>query len=233
VPIRGPLIGPALRLRIGASMLSAAGAVDTRPVKKRLVRFQREHRRYFAAQRKVIAIERRLRTARERLSRLDAAQDEAVETLARALVADGHRRRNPFAAFGAPSPSRVARLPFADEVDVVHRLVAAVRRGGALGERTSEAARAADDAARAVGQAVIRVNEIEAQVRAARRTRDAVGRAWHSAYAGLKRGARAAADDGAPEIHAILFPAASRARSKRPLGVTAPGNATGVKRIAD
>ena len=123
MPIRGPLIAPGLRLRIGASVLSAARVADTRLVKRRLTRFAREHRRYVAAQRKVSAMELRLRAARARLSQCDAMQDEAVETLARALVGDGHRRRNPFAAFGGPSPSKLSRLPFADEAEAVHHLV--------------------------------------------------------------------------------------------------------------
>jgi hypothetical protein len=50
-----------LRLKIGASILAAAGAVDTRPVKRRLARFEREHHRYIEAQRKVAALEPRLR----------------------------------------------------------------------------------------------------------------------------------------------------------------------------
>jgi len=35
VPIRGPLIAPVLRPRIGASVLSAAREIDTRPVQER------------------------------------------------------------------------------------------------------------------------------------------------------------------------------------------------------
>ena len=214
MPIRGPLIGPALRSRIGASVLSAARGADTRFVKKRLARFAREHRRYVAAQRNVIALERRLRAARARLSRCDEVQDEAVEALARALVGDGHRRRNPFAAFGAPSPSKLARLPFADEAEAVHQLVRAIQRDTRISERTSHAARAVDKAAHAVEQAIIQVKQVEATVSGARRSRDAMGRGWHSAYMALKNGARAAADDGAPELHAILFAAPSRVPSK-------------------
>ena len=127
MPIVGPLIAPGLRLKIGASILSAARAIDTRPVKERLGRFEREHRRYVEAQQKVAAMELKLRAAQARLSQCDADRDEAVEGLACALVGDGHRIRNPFAAFGALSPSKLARLPFADEAEAVHRLVAAIR----------------------------------------------------------------------------------------------------------
>jgi len=133
-------------------------------------------------------------------------QDEAVETLARALVGDGHRRRNPFAAFGGPSPSKLSRLPFADEAEAVHHLVTAIQRStGMMTQRTSYAARAADKAAEAVEQAIVRVKQVEASVYDARRLRDAVGRGWHSAYTALKRGVRAAGDEGAPELDAMLF----------------------------
>src|SRR5436309_2391929 len=92
--------GSGTRLQIGAGVLSAARAIDTRLVKGRLGRFERAHRAYVAAQRKVDAAESR-RTAQARLAECDAVQDEAVETLARALVADGQPRGNPFEAFAA------------------------------------------------------------------------------------------------------------------------------------
>jgi hypothetical protein len=199
-----------LRLRIGASILSAARAVDTRFVKERLARFEREHQRYAGAQRNVAAIERQLRAARFRLSGCDAVQDDAVEALARALVADGQRRRNPFAAFGALSPSKLSRLPFADEAKAVHRLVTAIRCSKPISKETSKAAQRADKAARAVERAMIPVQNLQASIRDARRMRDAIARGWESAFAGLRRGARAAADDGAPQLHAKLFPPASR-----------------------
>jgi len=195
-------------------VLAAARVADTRSVKERLARFAREHRRYVAAQRNVTAIARQLRAARARLSASDAAQDDALEALARELVADGHRRRNPFAAFGAPSPSKLARLPFAAGVEAVHRLVGAIERTTAISATTSQAARAADAAARAVEQAMVRVEQVEARVRAARQTRDAIGRAWHTAYAALRRGSRAASDEGAPELHAMLFQPPRRVSAK-------------------
>ena len=146
----------------------------------------------------------------------------AVEALARALVGDGHRRRRPFTAFGAPSPSTLARLPLADEASAVHQLVRAIELTTPIGKRTSQAARGADRAARAVARAMIRVEKAEARVRAARRTRDAVGRSWHTAYAALGHVARAARHEGAPELHAVLFPPASHVAAKRKRRVVAP-----------
>ena len=101
---------PGLRLEVGASVLSAARAVDARLVKGRLGRFERVHRNYVNAQRKVDAAESQLRAAQARLAECDAIQDEAVETLARALVADGQPRGNPFEAFGVPAPGTKATV---------------------------------------------------------------------------------------------------------------------------
>ena len=125
-------------------MLSAARGVDTRLVKDRLDRFARVHRTYVNAQRKVDAAEAQLRAAQAHLAECDAIQDDAVETLARALVADGQPRGNPFDAFGAPAPGTLTRLAFAEEAAAVHQLVAAVQRGKDISKATIQAAQAAE-----------------------------------------------------------------------------------------
>jgi hypothetical protein len=205
---------PGTRLQFGASVLSAARAVDTRLVKDRLGRFERAHRSYVNAQRKVDAAESQLRAAQARLAECDAVQDEAVETLARALVADGQPRGNPFDAFGAVAPGTLTRLPFLEEAEAVHQLVAAVQRNKNVSKPTVEAAQAADKAAQVVEQALAPVAKLQDSVRDARRMRDAVGQGWESALAALRRGTRAAADEGAPELDATLFPPVARAATK-------------------
>ena len=100
-------VGPGMRLQLGASVLSAARAVDTRLVKARLGRFERVHRTFVTAQRKVDAVEAQLGRAQARLAECEAIQDEAVEALARELVHDGQPRGKPFDAFGAASPSNI------------------------------------------------------------------------------------------------------------------------------
>ena len=62
---------------------------------------------------------------------------------------------------------------------------------------TTTAAQAADKAARAVQQALATIARVEQTVLETRRKRDAIGKVWQSALASLRRGARAAADDGA------------------------------------
>ena len=220
--------GSGTRLRVGAGVLSAARAIDTRLVKGRLGRFERAHRAYVAAQRKVDAAESQLRSAQARLAECDAVQDEAVETLARALVADGQPRGNPFEAFGAPAPGTLTRLVFAEEAEAVHALVAAVQRSKGVSKATLQAAQTADKAARVVVQALAPVAKLQDTVRDARRTRDAVAQGWESTLAALKRGARAAADEGAPDLYPTLFPPVIRAitKSKTPEEQAPPVTAT-------
>ena len=206
--------GSGTRLQIGAGVLSAARAIDTQLVKGRLGRFERAHRAYVAAQRKVDAAESQLRSAQARLAECDAVQDEAVETLARALVADGQPRGNPFEAFGAPAPGTLTRLVFAEEAEAVHALVAAAQRSKGVSKATLQAAQTADKAARVVVQALAPVAKLQDTVRDARRTRDAVAQGWESTLAALKRGARAAADEGAPDLYPTLFPPVIRAITK-------------------
>ena len=204
------------RLQIGASVLSAARLVDTRLVKDRLGRFEQMHRTYAAAQRKVDTAEEELSAAEARIVACDAAQDEAVNALAAALAGEGHARRNPFEAFGAPPPSMIMRLPVPEEAGAVHQLVTVIQRSktASVSKATLAAAQAADKAARAVEEALGPLAKLEENVRHARRTRESVVPGWESALAALRRGTRAAADEGAPDLHARLFPPVVRAAPK-------------------
>jgi hypothetical protein len=204
-----------MRLDRGARVLSAATAVDTRLLKDRLARFEREHAAYAAAHRKVLAAERRLRDARAHLSRCDKVERRAVEVLACTLILDGHRRGNPFARFHVPSPSVVTRLPVAKEAETVHRLVAAIRRNRQVSEATLAAARDAEEAARCVESAIVAVGRVGETVRAARMVRDSAKHGWHAAYDALARRALAAADEGAPNLHATLFGTVRRGKRTR------------------
>ena len=215
MPIRGPHIGPAQRIRIGETVLACARGVDTHLVKDRLARFRREHRRYVAAQRQVAAVGAELRAAQARLAACGRAQDQALDRLADEAWAEGPRARNPFRRFGMPAPSRIARLPYADEVVAVRELVAAIRRVPRVDVRTVRAAVRAVAAASDVETALRRVAEIDARARDARTTRDALKLDWHAAYMALQRGARTAADDGAPHLHARLFAAHAPGGAKR------------------
>jgi len=215
-----PWMSPGTRLDTGKAILAAAQVVaDVRFVKARLTAFTAAQHHYAAAQRKVEAVEARQQAALA----CDAAQDDAVEALARALVAAGQPRRNPFAAFGMPAPSAIKKIPFADEAQAIHALVAAVQRNKTVGKATLQAAQAAEDASQKLEAVLPSMDKLEVTLQHTRRTRDGIGHTWDTALAALKRGARAAADDGAPNLYAALFGRLSRPNKRtRPASTPAP-----------
>jgi hypothetical protein len=156
------------------------------------------------------------RSARSRLARRDAAQDAAVDGLSRTLVLDGQPRKNPFNGLRVASPAVLVRLAVADEAKAIRHLAAAVQHREALSNATRQAARSADKAARAVETTLTLLGRQQATLRELRRGRDAIGKTWKTTLGALKRGARAAADDGAPHLHATLFAELGKsARTKR------------------
>jgi hypothetical protein len=215
------------QLDAGASILAAADPMDTRLIKARLTAFSGAQRTYKTAHEQVLAAEARVTAAQMRLGELDVNQDEAVTALAAALIVDGQRRTNPFDAFGAPAPGKLTELGVADEAKAVHQLVAAVQRGKGTSKLTLKAAQAAEKAAHAVEQGLAEIERLHGNLRAARQRRDAVGQAWATALAALKRGARAAADEGAPTLYATLFdrPRPARTKSAKPPPAPAPSPA--------
>ncbi len=214
------------RLQIGAAIFAAAKAVDTRLVKARLAAFEGAHRSYAEAQQKVDAAEAQLRAAQAKLGQCDVAQNEALEPLVRSLIFDGQPRANPFAAFGPLIPSKAMSLPIADKAKAVHQLVAAIQRSKGVSKTTLQTAQAAEKAANTLEQALVPVEKLQAVVRDTRHTRDAVAQSWESTLAALKRGARAAADDGAPQLYATLFGRPNHRNNKN--GKPAPAEITPV-----
>jgi hypothetical protein len=205
---------PGTRLDVGASVLAAARAIDTRPVQDRLRRFEQAHRSYVGAQRKVDVAQSQIRAAQARLVELDVAQNEAIEELARALVSDRQPRSTPFDAFGAPGPGTLTHLPLAQKPAAVHGLVAAIVRSHGTSDATTRAAEAADKAARDLDEALPPLAKLQANIRDARRMRDAVGQTWEAAITALRRVARAAEDEGAPDLYGTLFAPATKAGNK-------------------
>jgi hypothetical protein len=204
-----------MRLKLGASVLAAARALDTRTIKDGLRRFEQAHRGYVDAQRKVDAAQSALDAARGRVLELRGVQNDAVEDLARALYLDGYGGKNPFTTFGAPPMSAIGRLAVADAAKVIELLVAAVLRAKGMSKKTVDAAQSALEASHAVEQAFDSVTTFEDGIRDARATRDAIGRLWDSAIGALRRRACAAADEGAPDLYPTLFPPLRTAMRKR------------------
>ena len=141
-------------------------------------------------------------------------QDEAVGAVARALILDGRSRSNPFTGFAPLAPGQLMKLPIADEVQAIHQLLAAVQRAKGLSKLSQQAAQTAEKAALAVEQGRAQIDKLQRIVREARHARGAVAQTWATALAALKRGARAAADDGAPTLYASLFDRPGRPNGK-------------------
>lgn len=218
-------LAPATRLEIGAVILEAAQHVDTKRATGRLNAFAAVHRSYTAAQRRVETVEGQLRGLQAQLSENEAKHDP-VETLARALVADGEPRANPFVNLGGSSPSNVKKLVFVEEAKAIHQLVAAVQRSTTAGQATRNAAKAADKAARAMEATLRRINTLEATLEKARRRRDTIGESWDNALAALKRRTRAAEDDGAAGLYTALFGRLARPKSKKKTATPTQAQAT-------
>jgi hypothetical protein len=220
--IKGSGRGPATRLETGAAIVAAAGVVDTALIKARLSAFMLAHRAYAGAQDKVEAAEADLRAAQARLGRRNLEVDDAVEALALALANEGHSRLKPFAAFGAGTPSSVQHLTARDKPKAVHHLVANVQRAKTLSQKTRDAARAAEQAARNAEAAFLPIDHLEVSRRDLRRQRDTIGRRWDTALTALRRETRSAADDGAPGLYTALFGWAARAIRKNGKPAPAP-----------
>ena len=189
---------------------------DTRLVKARLDKFINTHRVFTAAQRKLEAAEAKVRVEQARLTQCDARQDDAIEGLARVLTAAGQPRLAPFASFSALPPSALKELPFADEAKAIHVLVVAVQRGNSGNQMVLDAASAADKAAQEMEAALLGpLDALQKSVLEARHSRDVIGHAWNIALAALKRGARAAADEGAPGLYVALFGVPVRSARKK------------------
>ncbi|MBI4512056.1 MAG: hypothetical protein HY698_20660 [Deltaproteobacteria bacterium] len=196
---------PASRIQVGNDILESAKTVDTKPIKERLLLFEKAHRALAAAQAGVDKAEGTLRAAQEKVAEADVVQDEALMALAAALVGEGLPRMNPFKPLGFDAPSTIAKLGTAREAKVVKTLVAKVQKRKGTQAPSLRAARAAEKAALAVERASTPLDRLAEAYRAALSRRTAQELPWEARLAALKRGARAAADDGAPGLFAALF----------------------------
>lgn len=194
------------RLRLGESVLTAAHAIDTSPVKARLEEFERAQQEYAGAHQNIEVAEAQLRAAETELIACQAVQDTAITALAGALIGEGQPVPTPFAVYGGPPFKMLKRMGIARKTDAVHQLVAVLQRDENIRDATKKAAEATDEAARALEQAFVPVKTMRKGVREARRTRDARSHAWDTALGCLRCDARTAARGGKPEIYAAFFP---------------------------
>jgi len=212
---------PATRLASGAAILAAARTVDTRLIKDRLAAFERAQQRYADAHAKVQKSEAELEQVQGQF-RTD--QQTVVDALGRAPVADGQPLKNPFAAFGDTTMGQLLHMPPADVVKRLPQLMAAMRGSKIAGKATLQALPNAEKVTGKMPQTLARIEALAAEARDGRFSREAVGQAWDAAFAALKRGARAAADDGATTLYATLFdrPARTNGKNHKPTPAPAP-----------
>ena len=196
---------PGARIAAGDSVFEAAKTVETKPIAARLAGFQKAHSSYGTADAVVKKAGEALQKQQARVAEADVDQDSAVGDLAIALPADGLPRLNPFKPLGAPAPSTLQALGYADEAKVVLALEAAVLKYKNVSKGSIAAARAAGKAALRVQAELSAIPKLEKARTDAMTRRDALAQPWETAFAGLKRAARAAEDDGAKGLYGALF----------------------------
>ena len=195
---------PGARVDAGDDVLAAAAALPTKPIAARLARFKAAHAAYSAAEGAATRAEAALGAQQEKVGDADVVQDEAVLALASALAGAGLARTNPFKPLGFAAPSTITVLGYAKEAKEVLRLAKVVRGKKALATAHGKAAAAAK-AATKVQRTLAPIKKLEKKAGTARARRDALAQPWATAFAALKRGARAAEDDGAVGLYAALF----------------------------
>lgn len=219
--IQAPKNPGALR-ETGDALLQAASAIDAKPLKARLAAFAAAHRAFVAAHLAVMKAEERHGEAVAVVAERDLDQDDAVDALASALAGDGFRRQNPFAELEAASPSKVKALGYGAEAVVVRKLAARVKSADKASKRSKALAAALDRAGAAVLAALTPVAKLESERALAIARRDPLALAWRTAFSALKRGAKAAEDDGARGLTAALFDRPAAPKRKKAATATPP-----------
>ncbi len=200
------------RVAAGDSLLAAATTSDTSRVKARLTTFTSAHRTLVKAQEALDAAELTLSARRATVAERDVDQDDSVDAVASALVGDGLPRVNPFKGLSTHAPTQLKKLGYAAEAKAVTALVGKARKRKDLSPKTLAKLTAAEKAAKAVTTALAAVEPALNATAGARSRRDALVQPWETAFAALKRGARAAEDDGATGLFAALFESTAPAR---------------------
>lgn len=151
--------------------------------------------------------------AREALSEVDAARDDALRQLDRKLIDAGESKANSFKSYGFIAPSRIASLSHAEESKVVAKLVKAVLGRKGQGGGVKVAANALSKSNEAVGAAEARVLAASSAASKARAARDALDRPTRAALSVLKLQVKVAEKLGLTGAYAELF--ATEARPKK------------------
>ncbi len=199
---------PGPRIESGDHLLEVAatlGKARTKPVAARLAAFGERHAAYEKADGAVKKADEALRRGQSKVGDADVGQDSAVEMLASALVGEGLPRVNPFKPFGFAAPNVIKNKGYAAEAADVQKLAAKVTAHKPALPASNAAAAAALKAAKAVVAALKPIERLRKARGTAISRRDALEQPWETAFAAVKRGARAAEDDGAVGLFGALF----------------------------
>jgi hypothetical protein len=204
------------RLAAGDSVMAAAKSVSVKAIAKRFDAFKKIHAAYGAADARVKKASEALAKQQALVGEADVEQDAAVLELAQKLSGDGMPRLNPFKPFGAPSPAALCVLGYGDEATEVLALEKAVLKKKGLSHPSIAAAKKMGLTAKKVQKELASIPKLQQARAAAMSGREALEQAWETAFAGLKRAARAAEDDGARGLYAALFERAPKAKATAP-----------------
>lgn len=196
---------PGQKLKTGDKVLCGVDVVDTTPIANRVAAFRKVHEDYSAAEKAVRAAVQALQDHREIIAASRVDLNVAIEMLAIVLPLDGFERRQPFRAFGAPNPSVLCIMAFADAATQVLALERTISRHAGVSAKTTHAAETAGQAARKLLGLVQPNAELEKARYEAMAKRDAFAPVWERAFANLKRAAKAIEDDGFVGIFDALF----------------------------
>ncbi|MBL8679782.1 MAG: hypothetical protein JNK05_11480 [Myxococcales bacterium] len=213
---------PAGMISVGEAVLSAANAIDTKPVKAKLKAFADAHKLFRTLQGAVAAAEDALASHRAKVANADVDQDEAIFALADKLVGDGFERTRPFKGLATRSPSEMASLGYTKEAKEATALAKKVIASKKCGKPSKDAAKALLKAAAAVVKALEPLSKWDAVYRSALTRRDAVAQQWTTTLAALRRASQAAADDGHGHIYTALFRSTAAPAKKKSAKKSAP-----------
>lgn len=206
----------ASRRVVGAALLEAASALDTRSIAVKLAQFRKAQQNLAKAEDALAAAEARLIDAQRDVAEFDNDQDAAVAALASSLIAVGQPRINPFRKLSKYAPARMQEIGYGEEAKALLELSGKTRRLAGATPELHAAAREADRSARALLAAIVVAERAAERVTAARERRDALGQPWETALATLRRAARAMDQNGSPGFFDALFKAAARRAKSLP-----------------
>jgi hypothetical protein len=216
---------PGSRVEVGDAILEAAKKTNTKAIAPRIAAFKKIHAAYLKANEQVRKADGALKAQQEKVAEADVDQDAAVQSLASALAGEGLPRTNPFKPLGFASPSAISQMAYAKQAAAVGELAAAAENRKGAGAASKKAAATARAAAKRVLTAIKPVERLEKDRSNAMAGRDALEQPWETALAALKRGAKAAEDDGAKGIYNALFVRASAKKNAKPSAKRTPKNA--------